>query len=590
MTQETDLIPYRSSHLPSGPWLVFAPHPDDEVIGMGGTIALGVKQSIAIEVVVVTDGQEAGQSRERRSEALDAGDVIGVSKYHFWDLPDRQLQFSAIPGKHLESIITRLSPQTIFLPGIQEFHPDHRACTFQVLKFLEDSTFHGKVWLYEISRQNEANRLVDITGVIEQKKQAIQCFESQLAQNDYLNIAMSLNKARSYTLPANIGFAEGFWEGDSRGKYQAAYGQLKRLNHFYMKGRKINNFLVSVVVRTKNRLDLLEEALESIAFQTYRPIEAIIVNDGGVPVPVGKLKSLFSDIIIKYKDHKISQGRSEAANTGIKEASGEFILFLDDDDLFYPECVKTLVDNASQNCFSHAKGKCVRYNAEKSAVDEDYVIIGRPVKLGRLVLENCIPFNTACFHRSMLEQVGPLDKELEIFEDWDLMIRVAGKFRSIFVDRLVSEYRVFDNATITGKGGDEKHLMYRKLILSKYLDLIEAGDILAFNQSSIDKVVLEKEKLIFKLREKLNLLSNDLGEGVSSKEVLESEYLKAKAYVGDLLVEMERLRSEADGLRSQVEKRDNNIAILEDCNKALQSSISWKITKPLRIFKALLFK
>ncbi|MBW1671465.1 MAG: PIG-L family deacetylase, partial [Deltaproteobacteria bacterium] len=57
MLQEKDIIPYTPSDIPPGPYLVFAPHPDDETFGMGGTIALAAHAGIAVHVVVLTDGQ-----------------------------------------------------------------------------------------------------------------------------------------------------------------------------------------------------------------------------------------------------------------------------------------------------------------------------------------------------------------------------------------------------------------------------------------------------------------------------------------------------------------------------------------------------
>jgi LmbE family N-acetylglucosaminyl deacetylase len=73
MLQEENFIPYTVSDLPPGPYLVFAPHPDDETFGMGGTIALATHAGgIAVHVVVLTDGQCAGDPGKRRQEAKDA--------------------------------------------------------------------------------------------------------------------------------------------------------------------------------------------------------------------------------------------------------------------------------------------------------------------------------------------------------------------------------------------------------------------------------------------------------------------------------------------------------------------------------------
>ena len=81
MLQEKDLIPYTSSDLPLGPYLVFAPHPDDETFGMGGTIVMAGRAGIAVHVVVLTDGQQAGDANIRRHEAQEAGRILGLAGF-----------------------------------------------------------------------------------------------------------------------------------------------------------------------------------------------------------------------------------------------------------------------------------------------------------------------------------------------------------------------------------------------------------------------------------------------------------------------------------------------------------------------------
>ncbi len=76
--EEYQLLPYNNSDLPRGPWLVFAPHPDDETFGMGGSLLLAKQQNIATHVVFVTDGALGGEgdreavSQERMEEARAA--------------------------------------------------------------------------------------------------------------------------------------------------------------------------------------------------------------------------------------------------------------------------------------------------------------------------------------------------------------------------------------------------------------------------------------------------------------------------------------------------------------------------------------
>lgn len=212
MLLEHELIPYQTSSLPPGPWLVFAPHPDDEVFGMGGAIALASNQGVQVEVVVVTGGGCAGEPQIRRKESENAGSILGVKRYHFWSIPDRSVQSAVISRAIIDPILNKLNPATIFLPGIQELHPDHRATTTTILPILKSLNYGGHIWLYEITRQGEINRLLDITRVEQEKKDAIHCFQSQLSLTDYFTVINALDAARSYTLGKEVKLAEGFWE------------------------------------------------------------------------------------------------------------------------------------------------------------------------------------------------------------------------------------------------------------------------------------------------------------------------------------------------------------------------------------------
>jgi len=98
--------------------------------------------------------------------------------------------------------------------------------------------------------------------------------------------------------------------------------------------------LVSVIVPTYNRAPLLAQTLESVRLETYRPIELIVVDDGSTddtPDVVRRFKeSAEGDLEVKYIA-QTNQGAAAARNRGLEECIGEFIQFLDSDDLLHPE-------------------------------------------------------------------------------------------------------------------------------------------------------------------------------------------------------------------------------------------------------------
>src|SRR5262249_23140490 len=97
------------------------------------------------------------------------------------------------------------------------------------------------------------------------------------------------------------------------------------------------NPLVTILIPTYNRPALLPEALESIARQTYAPVEAIVINDGGEPV--GAIVERFGATLVEMPQNR---GHAAALNAGLARARGSYIAFLDDDDLVFPDHVETL--------------------------------------------------------------------------------------------------------------------------------------------------------------------------------------------------------------------------------------------------------
>jgi len=134
----------------------------------------------------------------------------------YLDIPDREVFYHPFSQDVMAEIFEKVKPATVFLPAFQEFHPDHRAVTQNFLSFLDITATDIaattlELWFYEINRHGEINRLIDIASVLDQKEEAIECYESQLSQIDYKVHALCMNMTRSITLDGNSCYAEGFW-------------------------------------------------------------------------------------------------------------------------------------------------------------------------------------------------------------------------------------------------------------------------------------------------------------------------------------------------------------------------------------------
>lgn len=205
---------------PSGKALVFAPHPDDEVFGCGGVLALHRQQGDDVRVIIMTDGcmangnfsdKEQGLTRRKESEKGCA--VLGVSDCVFWDYPDRGLILDDTLVARMTREIAAFSPDIIYVPSPQEQNPDHKTAAHAVwlaVRELSDACASRlSIRLTECAFPLPANVAVDISGVEPVKLAAIQCHASQLSGLHYEQTITSLNAYRA-TFFDQIEAAEAF--------------------------------------------------------------------------------------------------------------------------------------------------------------------------------------------------------------------------------------------------------------------------------------------------------------------------------------------------------------------------------------------
>jgi N-acetylglucosamine malate deacetylase 1 len=197
--------------------LVVAPHPDDESIGPGGTIADHRAAGYDVCVVFLTSGERSHPhlpSNEvqalRESEAQAAASVLGISILAFLRLPDQRVNADVSrSAAALAQAIAGQSFHTIYLPHPDEDHPDHAAALSIVEAALPPS---ASPWLlgYEVWTPMRAfDHVVDITAHLPVKLEAIRAYASQLAQFDYVRAVSGLNQYRG-ALACKSEFAEVF--------------------------------------------------------------------------------------------------------------------------------------------------------------------------------------------------------------------------------------------------------------------------------------------------------------------------------------------------------------------------------------------
>lgn len=234
--------------------------------------------------------------------------------------------------------------------------------------------------------------------------------------------------------------------------------------------------LVSVIIPTYNRSELVSRAIESALAQTYENVEIIVVDDASTDDT--------RDVVRSYGDrvtlltHETNRHVSAARNTGIERSSGEYVAFLDDDDEWLPtklqrqyDCITTAGDEVglvySWMDYHDGERICKRYRPRLQGDILEQAIGGQPIG-------SC---STLFLDRRVLEQVGGFDESLPRGNDGDFIRRVSREYEVDYVPEvLVRHYVGHDHDRITDETPDtvRNAIKANKSKLAKFADELEA--------------------------------------------------------------------------------------------------------------------
>ncbi|HSU45107.1 MAG TPA: glycosyltransferase [Casimicrobiaceae bacterium] len=222
--------------------------------------------------------------------------------------------------------------------------------------------------------------------------------------------------------------------------------------------------LVSIVVRSMARASL-HEALASIGMQDYARIEAVVVAACGDAHPVPP--RTIGNHGVRFVAGESPRSRPQAANAGLDAATGEWITFLDDDDVLLPAHVSGLVE-----ALGHA-GTCniVYTLACARFADGTTQPVGQPFAPIELFERNFIQLSMALFSRELLAQGCRFDESLEILQDWDFFIQCAQHTHFHFEPRQTFEWRAEAGDSGAGAGvnqDDARFAAFRDRIYAKW--------------------------------------------------------------------------------------------------------------------------
>jgi len=178
--------------------LIACAHPDDEILGCGGTIAKAAQQGEKVIVVIFTQGEASHPwldpetiHAQRKSEIEQAGEIVGIHKVHFLDCRDGHLKKDAKRTKTrnaFKRLVVKYQPEKIFTHSLDDMPFGHSAVHKAVMAVTRELIVSGQldtelwgfnIWTMNIRQRKKPALLVDVSDVHHKKRKALQCFKSQ---------------------------------------------------------------------------------------------------------------------------------------------------------------------------------------------------------------------------------------------------------------------------------------------------------------------------------------------------------------------------------------------------------------------------
>lgn len=235
--------------------------------------------------------------------------------------------------------------------------------------------------------------------------------------------------------------------------------------------------MVTVIIPTFKRARFIDRAIESIINQTYKNIELIVVDDNNpdsedrkeMEYKMEKYKNIPN---FKYLKHEKNKNGAAARNTGLKEAKGEYVTFLDDDDYFASDRIEKLV-----NCLDENNQYQIAYTGGIIYIKQDYIKIFKvkdnvDYKKELLCNRSFIGTGSNMFFRTKnLMEIGGFDERFLRHQDLEVLIRFLSKNNIIGINEPLV---VKDNSDRINQPDIEKMLKIREFFLDNFKKEIDA--------------------------------------------------------------------------------------------------------------------
>lgn len=204
---------------------------------------------------------------------------------------------------------------------------------------------------------------------------------------------------------------------------------------------------VSVIIATKNRIDKLKRAMESLKNQTFKDFEVVIVNDGGESIE-NEIKKTFPEVKIKIIEKKESTGAAPSRNLAMDNAEGKYFAFLDDDDYYFPDHLANGVELLLSNDFVYSATYISKVRSyDYNVIKENSFLQAYEFNQDTFLCLCYIPLSSVMIKRTELR----FDPDLPPCEDWEFWTRLSINGYKPKLDERVSSvyFRVTNESSFT---------------------------------------------------------------------------------------------------------------------------------------------
>ena len=235
--------------------------------------------------------------------------------------------------------------------------------------------------------------------------------------------------------------------------------------------------LVSVILTTYNRCDILPRCLDSVLSQNYNNMEILVINDNSSDNTKKIIKKYQSkDSRIKYYEHKKNRGNAATRNTGVKNVSGKYVAFMDDDDEWIDENKLKKQVNIFEN---NDEGKigiiCTSINLVDEKRNIEQKVIKRPYNFKeRILKKNGIIYSpTVMTRKSILQQTGGFDERFPrgVDSDFYRMVVFNYGYDVYFLEDITTSIHEYGNDRMTPTDSEKaiyKNIITYRTCLAKY--------------------------------------------------------------------------------------------------------------------------